>query len=380
MAELKDPKIKLFGKTIGAAIEPPENSPAPDSDEATANCRNGDEDLDIDADDRELREDNVAEEDSIRRRRRRRCKEECSPSSLPAAAAKSNRKTPAPEKHDKILPCPRCNSTDTKFCYFNNYNVNQPRHFCKNCQRYWTAGGTMRNVPIGAGRRRNKTGPAAPHFRRQPSPESIVSDSNIADKSSVNGLESVSCNRVETSSKDESSINGLPRSEPIPNYLPYFPAAPWAFAWHSIPGAPAVKLSPPSIAPPGYPLQFYSIPPPYWGCAVSGPWIVDSPTLGKHSRDDDNEPNTETESDRGKKCLWFPKTLRIDDLGETAKSSIWATLGVGGKNDRVDLIGGSSLFKAFRNESKRDDENPAPAALQANPAALSRSQSFRETS
>uniref|UniRef100_A0A5B7CB26 Dof-type domain-containing protein n=1 Tax=Davidia involucrata TaxID=16924 RepID=A0A5B7CB26_DAVIN len=60
------------------------------------------------------------------------------------------------KKPDKILPCPRCNSLDTKFCYFNNYNVNQPRHFCKNCQRYWTAGGTIRNVPVGAGRRKNK--------------------------------------------------------------------------------------------------------------------------------------------------------------------------------------------------------------------------------
>ncbi|XP_047333136.1 dof zinc finger protein DOF1.3-like [Impatiens glandulifera] len=59
-------------------------------------------------------------------------------------------------KPDKILPCPRCNSLETKFCYFNNYNVNQPRHFCRNCQRYWTAGGTIRNVPIGAGRRKNK--------------------------------------------------------------------------------------------------------------------------------------------------------------------------------------------------------------------------------
>ncbi|MED6145976.1 hypothetical protein PIB30_030195 [Stylosanthes scabra] len=60
------------------------------------------------------------------------------------------------KKPDKILHCPRCNSLETKFCYFNNYNVNQPRHFCKNCQRYWTAGGTMRNVPVGAGRRKNK--------------------------------------------------------------------------------------------------------------------------------------------------------------------------------------------------------------------------------
>jgi hypothetical protein len=54
------------------------------------------------------------------------------------------------------LPCPRCRSRNTKFCYFNNYNVNQPRHFCKDCHRYWTAGGALRNVPVGAGRRKNR--------------------------------------------------------------------------------------------------------------------------------------------------------------------------------------------------------------------------------
>ncbi|XP_077227009.1 cyclic dof factor 4-like [Tasmannia lanceolata] len=56
----------------------------------------------------------------------------------------------------KVLVCPRCKSMETKFCYFNNYNVNQPRHFCKRCQRYWTAGGTLRNVPFGAGRRKSR--------------------------------------------------------------------------------------------------------------------------------------------------------------------------------------------------------------------------------
>ncbi|CAN6337093.1 unnamed protein product [Urochloa humidicola] len=54
------------------------------------------------------------------------------------------------------LPCPRCRSQDTKFCYFNNYNVNQPRHFCRACHRYWTAGGAIRNVPVGSGRRKNR--------------------------------------------------------------------------------------------------------------------------------------------------------------------------------------------------------------------------------
>ncbi|KFK44746.1 hypothetical protein AALP_AA1G297600 [Arabis alpina] len=62
----------------------------------------------------------------------------------------------AEKRPDKIIPCPRCKSMETKFCYFNNYNVNQPRHFCKGCQRYWTAGGALRNVPVGAGRRKSK--------------------------------------------------------------------------------------------------------------------------------------------------------------------------------------------------------------------------------
>ncbi|KAI3711998.1 hypothetical protein L1987_70547 [Smallanthus sonchifolius] len=52
------------------------------------------------------------------------------------------------------LKCPRCDSGNTKFCYYNNYNLTQPRHFCKNCRRYWTKGGTLRNIPIGGGSRK----------------------------------------------------------------------------------------------------------------------------------------------------------------------------------------------------------------------------------
>ncbi|CAN1282913.1 Dof zinc finger protein DOF3.6 [Linum perenne] len=62
-------------------------------------------------------------------------------------------KIPQPEPG---LKCPRCESTNTKFCYFNNYNLTQPRHFCKTCRRYWTKGGALRNVPVGGGCRRNK--------------------------------------------------------------------------------------------------------------------------------------------------------------------------------------------------------------------------------
>ncbi|KAF5727388.1 OBF-binding protein 3 putative isoform 1 [Tripterygium wilfordii] len=62
-------------------------------------------------------------------------------------------KIPQPEA---ALKCPRCDSTNTKFCYFNNYSLSQPRHFCKTCRRYWTRGGGIRNVPVGGGCRRNK--------------------------------------------------------------------------------------------------------------------------------------------------------------------------------------------------------------------------------
>lgn len=49
------------------------------------------------------------------------------------------------------LKCPRCDSSNTKFCYYNNYSLTQPRYYCKTCRRYWTKGGTMRNLPVGAG-------------------------------------------------------------------------------------------------------------------------------------------------------------------------------------------------------------------------------------
>ena len=56
-----------------------------------------------------------------------------------------------------IQPCPRCDSKETKFCYYNNYNIKQPRYYCRTCQRYWTAGGTLRDVQPGAGRRKAKS-------------------------------------------------------------------------------------------------------------------------------------------------------------------------------------------------------------------------------
>ncbi|KAJ6810504.1 dof zinc finger protein [Iris pallida] len=61
-----------------------------------------------------------------------------------------------PQKEQQPLHCPRCNSTNTKFCYYNNYSLTQPRYFCKACRRYWTEGGSLRNVPVGGGSRKNR--------------------------------------------------------------------------------------------------------------------------------------------------------------------------------------------------------------------------------
>uniref|UniRef100_A0A0D9VVX8 Dof zinc finger protein n=1 Tax=Leersia perrieri TaxID=77586 RepID=A0A0D9VVX8_9ORYZ len=76
------------------------------------------------------------------------------------AAGDEGRKGAAPDgtppPQEQGLRCPRCDSPNTKFCYYNNYSLSQPRHFCKTCRRYWTKGGALRNVPVGGGCRKNK--------------------------------------------------------------------------------------------------------------------------------------------------------------------------------------------------------------------------------
>ncbi|XP_039067401.1 dof zinc finger protein DOF3.6-like isoform X2 [Hibiscus syriacus] len=96
---------------------------------------------------------------------------------------------PQPES---ALKCPRCESTNTKFCYFNNYSLSQPRHFCKTCRRYWTRGGGLRNVPVGGGCRRNKRSKGS---NRSKSP-SVVSGRRTDSTSSSGTLASNSCTDI----------------------------------------------------------------------------------------------------------------------------------------------------------------------------------------
>lgn len=398
-----------------------------------------------------------------------------------------NEKTPNEEsdqdkalkKPDKILPCPRCNSMDTKFCYYNNYNVNQPRHFCKNCQRYWTAGGTMRNVPVGAGRRKSKN--ASLHYRQllmapdcmlgsrvdisksvlpealvsppsapiQPTNrnetvlkfgpevplcESMVSALNI-DEQNVKNPESAPRgeNREDNSCVSTvTAYNGLPENmvhvdkngapvycngvAPVPQYYLGTPFVyPWSVGWNNLPvmvpgksvpeSASASESCSSSSAPwmnspmvpasrlpsPAFPYPL--VPPGLWGCLSGWPatsWNIPlirtngcvspssssnsscsgngSPTLGKHSRD-----SNPLKEEKREKSLWFPKTLRIDNPDEGAKSSIWATLGI--------KPGDPGSFKPFQSKvDSKGQRSDAAQVLQANPAALSRSQSFQESS
>ncbi|KAM0877330.1 hypothetical protein ACQ4PT_035589 [Festuca glaucescens] len=75
------------------------------------------------------------------------------------------------------LECPRCKSRNTKFCYYNNYSTTQPRHFCRACRRYWTHGGTLRNVPVGgACRRRGNGSKRRRSAEPSPSPASPTQD------------------------------------------------------------------------------------------------------------------------------------------------------------------------------------------------------------
>lgn len=105
------------------------------------------------------------------------------------------RKRPATTivQSDQVLRCPRCDSPNTKFCYYNNYSLTQPRHFCKTCRRYWTKGGVLRNVPVGGGCRKSKKTKSA-------AAASNTTSSNSGCLRFLNGL----------SSAMEFQINGLP--------------------------------------------------------------------------------------------------------------------------------------------------------------------------
>ncbi|KAM0953553.1 putative transcription factor C2C2-Dof family [Dioscorea sansibarensis] len=136
-----------------------------------------------------------------------------SPNIRPNSMAERARlaKIPQPET---ALKCPRCDSTNTKFCYFNNYSLSQPRHFCKTCRRYWTRGGALRNVPVGGGCRRNKRSKSTGGGT---SSKSTSTTTTTADRHSG----------ASSSSSTATSASGgvIPSNLVAPNHLPPFMAS-----------------------------------------------------------------------------------------------------------------------------------------------------------
>ncbi|XP_060215301.1 cyclic dof factor 1-like [Lycium barbarum] len=398
MSEVRDPEIKLFGKTIGMTRETncinlhdyhtsfSPLSTASFDDKITSQgestqSKQDNELVDPTADSSVEPEASSGIIDDLKMQDTD--KEASSPKSIEEEDSSVKEKTL--KKPDKLVPCPRCNSMETKFCYYNNYNVNQPRYFCKSCQRYWTAGGTVRNVPVGSGRRKNKNsstsnyhhGMHLPALRpngtvltfgsdKVPSSDSMVSVLNLAEKEIGNDQSNGSCSTASSvTEQEQNSSTDWKDFQAFPPQVPYFQGAPWPYS--------------------GFPVSFYPATP-YWGCTVANPWNVPwlssdqsahntgptSPTLGKHSRDNPSQSGRE-----GERCVLIPKTLRIDDPNEAAKSSIWSTLGI--KNEKINSVRGATLFRAFNPKAdERNHESDASLVLQANPAALSRSLNFRE--
>ncbi|KAJ7980951.1 Dof zinc finger protein [Quillaja saponaria] len=129
---------------------------------------------------------------------------------------------PQPEQ---ALNCPRCDSTNTKFCYYNNYSLSQPRYFCKSCRRYWTKGGTLRNVPVGGGCRKNKRSSSSSSSAKRNQDHSLTPNTNPLtngntplsyDSNDLNlalaRLQKQSCGQLGFEDDHEFSIMGNPNS------------------------------------------------------------------------------------------------------------------------------------------------------------------------
>ncbi|CAI0433279.1 unnamed protein product [Linum tenue] len=442
----KDPAIKLFGRKIALP-----DSQIPARPELKTNSCNKDEKTNMEIE-RPSSEGNSKEPDQSstcqETAERGNCDgqvKEAQNGSKDDQMESSSDQEKAMKKPDKVIPCPRCNSLETKFCYFNNYNVNQPRHFCKNCQRYWTAGGTMRNVPVGAGRRKNKH--LASQYRQimvshdgmsvtrvethdQQPPEPATASMSCSPSNGMvlkfgpdqaplcesmqnvnlgDGGDTTSCgppsmdetpeNVEHKKDQVDSSAHSKDPNSSAAHHHPMqcFPVAPLIvpWSWNSVastdpnqvqwcPTTPMLAV--PGFSPPGVPLHF--LPASYLSCMPVWPNGCHSPsssstscssgngtpTLGKHCRDTSLDDEEKVE-----KSIVIPKTLRIDDPNEALRSPLWSALGL--KQEPGVLVTKGSIFKTF--QSKGEGKVPVQESahiLEANPAALSRSQTFQEGS
>nr|AOW73127.1 Dof transcription factor family protein [Eleusine coracana] len=290
----------------------------------------------------------------------------------------------------------------------------------------------MRNVPVGAGRRKSKSASAASHFLQRvraalpvdPLCVSAKTNGTVlsfgSDMSSLDLTEQMkqlkeklvpitrikngdnnqsvgSCAEGGSTKGEESKLmnqNEKVTADKSANVVQH-PCMNGVTMW------PFSCAPPPACYPSGIAIPFYPAAAAYWGCMVPGawntPWLPNSQsesttpspaspastksscfTSAKRPRAGDEEGNA-----TGNGKVWVPKTIRIDDADEVARSSILSLIGISG--DKVGKDGrGCKLSSVF--EQKDEAKTATHAAinslpfLRGNPAALSRSLTFQEGS
>ncbi|KAL6878220.1 hypothetical protein ACP4OV_012390 [Aristida adscensionis] len=106
------------------------------------------------------------------------------------------------------LQCPRCMSTDTKFCYFNNYSLSQPRYFCRTCRRFWTKGGVVRDLPFNNGARRRRLSKRNQITKSTSSP---VASAARSERSSLSSASATATSASSGATKMERKCSGFSR-------------------------------------------------------------------------------------------------------------------------------------------------------------------------
>uniref|UniRef100_A0A0A9AM02 Dof-type domain-containing protein n=1 Tax=Arundo donax TaxID=35708 RepID=A0A0A9AM02_ARUDO len=282
----------------------------------------------------------------------------------------------------------------------------------------------MRNVPVGAGRRKNKNAVAASHFLQRvraalPAGDPLKTNGTVlsfghAAPPALDLAEQVGhlkeklltpigsagnpsvgpCSEGSTN-RDDKNLREKVAGERPANGVQHPATMNGATMWpYGCALSPAYYSS-------GIAIPIYPAAPGYWGCMVPGawslPWPVQSPsqglssptsapsvssgpdslTLGKHPREDDDGRV------HGSGKVWAPKTIRIDDADEVARSSIWSLIGIKGDKKDADT-GRHKLGTVFERKSEAKTAKQAMITssplLHANPVALTRSVTFQEGS
>ncbi|CAK8536718.1 unnamed protein product [Lathyrus sativus] len=240
----------------------------------------------------------------------------------------------SPKKPDITVPCPRCKSTDTKFRYYNNLKAKQPRHFCKNCQRYWTSGGTARKMLVGAGRRKNKfTNFPLDVLHYSQMSNVLTFGSNSSDKN------------LNVGSYDETFDK---------SYQSFSEQCPWNPAMCYPNKAHYGGLLQPLWNVQSVQTQSCGLSKPTDGDMMIHPNSEHEKLRLKSNNKEGNDTNEEL----------VPTLLRFDDPNDVVMSSIWSTIGI---------ENATGIFKGFGSNDKNHLVEASSSVLKVNPAVLPRS-------